>query len=78
MPVTSKATPTTYLTIFAKAFAGERVNHQRCLVEKDGTVRVYDHCAGYYTTCHELSEAHQNIVRERAKQQNRYFLPTRE
>lgn len=66
--MTATRTKTHYATIFAKAFPGERTDHQRCSVDHDGTVRVYDDCAGYYTTCHELSETDQDTLRARAKQ----------
>lgn len=45
------------LTVRAKAFSGEGVRTNRCTVDADGTVRVYDSVAGYYTTCHSLTSA---------------------
>ena len=46
---------TKYITIRAKAFSGEGVRTVRASVDADGTVRVWDGVAGYYTTCHSLS-----------------------
>lgn len=40
----------------ARAFTGERAKEHRFLVSLDGTVRVHDPIAGYYTTCHSLSD----------------------
>lgn len=45
------------VTIRAKAFATEGVRTNRCVVDADGTMRVYDSVAGHYTTCHSLSAA---------------------
>lgn len=52
--------------IRAKAFAGEGVRLNKCLVSRDGTVRVWDSVAGHYTTCHSLSSAAQLRVRKMA------------
>lgn len=43
------------VTARARAFSGEAVRKHSFMVETDGTVRVYDPVAGYYTTCHALS-----------------------
>jgi hypothetical protein len=38
------------------AFRDEGVRENRVKVDlRDNEVRVYDSCAGYYTTCHALS-----------------------
>lgn len=52
---------------FGKAFRNERADHYRGSVDADGTVRVYDHVAGYYTTCHDLSAADQAKLRARVQ-----------
>lgn len=41
--------------IRAKAFG--RMETITVSVDEDGTVRVWDEVAGYYTTCHSLSAA---------------------
>jgi hypothetical protein len=57
----------TIVTTRAKAFAGQGVQTIQALVEGDGTVRVYDDVAGYYTTCHSLSERAQARIRKLAQ-----------
>lgn len=54
------------VAIRAKAFATEGVRTNRCTVDADGTVRVYDSIAGYYTTCHSLTDAAIRRVRRLA------------
>ena len=54
---------TQYITIRARAFAGESVRAQRVSVDEDGTIRVYDAVAGHYTTCHSLSASAQRRIR---------------
>ncbi len=54
------------VAIRAKAFSGEGVRTNRCTVDADGTVRVYDSAAGYYTTCHSLTSAAIRRVRRLA------------
>lgn len=44
------------ITIRARAFSGQGVKTHRMLIT-DGTVKVYDPIAGYYTSCHSLSPA---------------------
>ena len=39
----------------AKAFSGRGIEAIKCMVDTDGTVRVYDSIARYYTACHSLS-----------------------
>jgi hypothetical protein len=51
------------MTIRCKAFDGEGVRTNRVMVDDDGTVRVYDSVAGYYTTCHSLSERTMRRIR---------------
>jgi hypothetical protein len=53
------------ITTRAKAFAG-RLQTIRAMVDTDGTVRVYDSVAGYYTTCHSLSDSAQRRIRKLA------------
>lgn len=53
--------------IRANAF-GEGVETARCTVDGTGVVRVWDSIAGYYTTCHQLTEAQQNRIRKAAGQ----------
>lgn len=55
------------LTVRAKAFSNEGVREHRVMIEGDGTVRVYDPVAGYYTTCHSLSESAQRRIRKLAQ-----------
>jgi len=49
-----------------RAFAGSSQWGYRACVDPDGTVRVYDDVAGYYTTCHSLTNAQQRYIRARA------------
>lgn len=56
------------VTIRAKAFSGGKIETIRCIVDADGTVRVWDAVAGYYTTCHSLSERNQARVRKLARE----------
>ena len=59
----------TKVTTRAAAFAGQGVREHRFLVETDGTVRVWDAIAGYYTICHSLSSAAQARIRKLAAKQ---------
>lgn len=59
-------TTTKTVTVKCKAFSGGRIAAHRCMVDADGTVRVYDDVAGYYTTCHSLSPATQSRIRKLA------------
>lgn len=43
--------------IRARAFTGGKVEEQYCMVDPDGTVRVWDGEARHYTTCHILDDA---------------------
>lgn len=43
------------VTARCKAFSAEGVRHNRCLVEPDGAVLVWDSVAGQYTRCHSLT-----------------------
>lgn len=54
------------ITTRAKAFTGGKVQPIRCMVDADGTVRVYDDVAGYYTTVHSLSQSAQRRIRKLA------------
>lgn len=57
----------TYFETRAKAFTGEPVRTHRVCVDSDGTVRVYDNVAGYYTRCHILSDRQQARIRREAE-----------
>ena len=63
----SNATSVVVVVARAKAFAGQGVGTHKFEVESDGTVRVYDPIAGYYTLCHSLSDATQNRIRKLAQ-----------
>jgi hypothetical protein len=54
------------IQIRARAFNGilETIS---CIVDSDGTVRVYDSIAGHYTTCHSLSNRDLGRIRAAAK-----------
>lgn len=56
-----------YLTMTCKPFSDQPRSNYTLLVEIDGTVRVYDCLAGYYTTCHSLSEKSQQAARRKAR-----------
>jgi hypothetical protein len=56
----------TKITIRAKAFSCENVKTHTVAVDADGTVRVWDSVAGYYTTCHSLSKSAQAKARKLA------------
>ena len=56
----------TTITIRARAFTGSTVRPVRCLVEPDGTVRVWDSVAGHWTTCHALTADAQRRARKAA------------
>jgi hypothetical protein len=54
------------ITARAKAFSGQGVREHKMLVD-DANVRVWDSVAGYYTTCHSLSQsAIKRIIRQAA------------
>lgn len=55
------------VTARARAFSTEGARQHRFMVETDGTVRVYDPVAGYYTTCHALSVGALRRIRRLAK-----------
>jgi hypothetical protein len=55
------------ITVRAKAFSGRGVETVRAMVEPDGTVRVYDDVAGYYTLVHSLSRRAQARIRRLAR-----------
>ena len=46
-----------------RAFSGDASTGYRARVEADGTVAVYDHIAGHYTTCHALTAAQIRYIR---------------
>ena len=45
------------IKIRARAFSDEGIREHRVAVDEDGTVRVWDGVAGYYTTCHCLCDS---------------------
>ena len=51
------------ITIKCKAFGNETAKEYKVLIEDNGTVRVYDSVAGYYTACHRLSKSQQRRIR---------------
>lgn len=54
--MSNRTEATVELTVKAKAFSGEGVRTHRVMVD-DVNVRVYDPVAGYFTSCHCLSES---------------------
>ncbi len=52
------------ITARAKAFSGDGVREHKFSVSEDGTVRVWDKIAGYYTTCHSMTPATQTRIRK--------------
>lgn len=54
------------ITARAKAFSSEGIKTHKFSVDSDGTVRVWDHAAGHYTTCHSLSKSAQARIRKLA------------
>ncbi len=58
------AANTTYRVIRCKAFGGEGVRLNRVSISADGTVRVWDSVAQYYTTCHSLSQSALRRIRK--------------
>jgi endoglucanase Acf2 len=54
------------VTIRCRAFDGI-LETNKCSVDSDGTVRVYDSTAGHYTTCHSLSARDIGRIRAAAK-----------
>ena len=54
------------VTVTCKAFGG-RIGTHTCSVDADGTVRVWDSVAQYYTTCHSLSAYAISRIRKLAK-----------
>ena len=59
------------ITMRSKAFANEGVRENYFQVDEDGTVRVYDKIAGYFTRCHSLSARDQDRIRVRAIEERR-------
>ena len=53
-------------TVTTKAKAFGKLANINATVDADGTVRVWDDVAGYYTTCHGLSAAAQQRIRRLA------------
>lgn len=48
-------------------FTGQPRAEHRVMVERDGTVRVYDGVAGHYTVCHSLTAEEQARLVRAAK-----------
>lgn len=57
------------ITTRARAFSGYGIQQITARVDADGTVRVWDSVAGYYTTCHSLSDSACARIRRLARQQ---------
>ena len=57
-----------FTTITTRANAFGRIETIECTVDSDGTVRVWDSVAGYYTTCHRLSESAIRRIRRLARE----------
>jgi hypothetical protein len=55
------------ITARAQAFSNEGIKTHRFSIDADGTVRVWDPIAGYYTTCHSLRKSAEARIRELAK-----------
>jgi hypothetical protein len=54
------------ITARAKAFSGEGIQTHKFNVDAEGTVRVWDSVAGYFTTCHSLSKSAEARIRKLA------------
>ena len=56
------------LTVRCQAFPESQGSRSinRVIVDNDGTIRVWDNIAGYYSTCHSLSEDDQRRIRKLA------------
>jgi len=65
----------TIVTVRCKAFAGQGIRLQSCMVCDDGSVRVLDAVAGYYTLCHSLGAAASRRARQLAAKQRRQSEP---
>ena len=70
--MTNIVTADRFLTVRCKAFSNEGVRRKSIHVEADivtgatvkrGAIRVWDDVAGYFTSCHALSEATQRRLR---------------
>jgi hypothetical protein len=59
------STATARFCTVRNAFSTERGSY-RARVDADGTVRVWDSVAGYYTTCHALTARQIASARRRA------------
>jgi hypothetical protein len=55
-------------TARCRAFSGESVQQNRILVERDGSVLVWDGVAGAYTRCHVLGASQKARLRKLARQ----------
>lgn len=53
------------ITVRVRAFNG-KLETVQCIVNNDGTVRVFDDIAGFYSACHSLSERQQSRIRNLA------------
>lgn len=62
---TTKTYSDNVITIRGRAFNG-KLETLKCMVDDDGTVRVYDSIAGHYTACHSLNDRTQGRIRKMA------------
>ena len=69
--MTMTVTETKILTVRCRPFTGSRMGEYKVMVQVDGLVRVWDAVAGYYTTCHCLSESTQRRIRKMAFRRHR-------
>ena len=58
----------TRIIAIAKPFAAFQRGKYEFSVSDDGTISVWDDVAGYYTTCHSLSEAAQRKIGKVARE----------
>ena len=58
---------TRIVKIRAKAFTGMGVQLIECVVDLDGSVRVYDDIAKHFTRCHSLCKSAQAKIRKIAQ-----------
>jgi len=54
------------ITVRARFFSGQPIETRKVIVEDDGTIRVWDELAGYYTTCHSLTRSAERRIRKMA------------
>lgn len=59
----------TQVTSRTKAFTGQPIAEHTFDVAADGTVRVWDSVAGYFTTCHAISKSAMARIRKMAEKE---------